>query len=142
MTTWTLCLLALGIINGVLGEPSLAWYRTWGAMLAASIAGKVFNDPTAWVLIDLAAAFVVIFPPRIGFQKAIAALFGGMMVFELGWILSARMNVEVVINAGSLGGWLQIAVLLAWGIDDRYGISRVRDWVIGPRLAGARVNAK
>ena len=136
LTTWTLCLLALGVF---MRGPAM--WRTWAALLAASVGGKVFADPTAWVLIDLTAAIIVIFSPRIGFQKAIAALFGAMLFLELGWLLSNRLNVEYVVNAGSLFGWLQLAALLTWGVDDRYGIGRILDWLIGSHLARARVDA-
>lgn len=130
LTLWTLCLLALAFI--VKGP---AMWRTWVALLSASIAGKVFADPTAWVLIDLTAAVIVIFPPRKGFQKAIAALFGAMLFLELGWLLSERMNVDYVISAGSLLGWLQLAALLMWGLDERYGTRRLLDWLLGTGLA-------
>jgi len=136
LTLWTLCLLVMGVLM-----KGPAMWRTWAALLAASIAGKVFADPTAWVLIDLTAAFIVIIPPRKGFQKAIAALFGAMLFLELGWLLSERMNVEYVVSAGSLFGWLQLAALLAWGIDERYGAHRIFDWVFGPVLAYPRADA-
>jgi len=137
LTTWTLCLLVLGVL---MRGPAM--WRTWAAMLAASIAGKVFADPTAWVLIDLAAAITVIFPPRKGFQKVIAALFGAMLFLELGWLLSERMNVSYVVSAGSLFGWLQLAALLTWGIDERYGTRRILDWLLWPVLAHSRVDAR
>jgi hypothetical protein len=130
LTLWTLCLLALAFI--VKGP---AMWRTWAALLAASIAGKAFPDPVAWAFIDLIAAITVIFPPRKGFQKAIAALFAAMLFLELGWLLSERMNVDYVISAGSLLGWLQLAALLTWGLDERYGTRRFLDWVLGTGLA-------
>ena len=137
LTMWTLCLLMLGVL---MRGPAM--WRTWAALLVASIAGKVFADPASWVLIDMLAAIVVIFPPRIGFQKAIAALFAAMLFLELGWLLSERMNVGYVVSAGSLCGWLQLAALLTWGIDERYGTRRLLDWVVGPSLAHSRVDAK
>lgn len=117
-------------------------WRTWATLLSASIAGKVFADPTAWVLIDLTAAVIVIFPPRKGFQKAIAALFGAMLFLELGWLLSERMNVDYVVSAGSLLGWLQLAALLTWGLDERYGTRRLLDWLLGAGLAGPGIAQK
>lgn len=117
-------------------------WRAWVALLLGSLAGKAFPDPVAWVLIDLVAAIVVIFPPRAGFQKAIAWLFSAMMLFELGWLASERLNADWVVSAGSVCGWLQLAVLLTWGIDERYGTHRVRDWLVGPRVAAHAVNRK
>jgi hypothetical protein len=136
LTTWTLCLLALGVL---MRGPAM--WRSWVALLAASVAGKVFADPAAWVLIDLVAAAIVIYPPRKGFQKVIAAGFAGMMIFELGWLLSERMNANFVVNAGSFCGWLQLAALLMWGIDERYGTARILDWIVGPNVARARIDA-
>ena len=134
---WLACLLVLGFL---MRGPAM--WRTWAALLCAMAAGHIFPDPVAWVLIDLTAAVIVIFPPRIGFQKAIAALFGAMLFLELGWLLSNRLNVEYVVNAGSLFGWLQLAALLTWGVDDRYGTRRILDWLVGSHLARARVDAR
>jgi hypothetical protein len=149
LTTWTLCLLGLGIAavlwlrpKGQNGAPLWAWWRTFAAMFVASLAGKVFPDPVAWVLIDLIAAIVVIIPPRAGFQKVIAALFGFMLFLELGWMWSHRMNVEYIVSAGSLFGWLQLAALLTWGIDERYGAHRILDWLVGPVVDRPRVGAR
>jgi hypothetical protein len=137
MTLWTLCLLALAFL--VKGS---AMWRAWATLLAASIAGKAFPDPTMWVLIDLTAAAIVIFPPRKGFQKAIAALFGAMLFLELGWLLSQRMNVEYVVSAGSFFGWLQLVALLMWGLDERFGFRSIHDWVLGPDLVGPGIAQK
>lgn len=150
MTPWTLCLLALACAalpfrlpaSSPGRAPGSAWWRSWAALLAASLAGKVFPDPAAWVLIDLVAAAIVIFPPRAGFQKAIAWLFAAMMLFELGWLLSDRMNSFIVVDAGAVCGWLQLAALLAWGVDERFGASRLLDWFVGSGLADHAVDAK
>jgi hypothetical protein len=133
---WLLVLLALGFLMR-----GFAMWRTWAALLCAMAAGHAFPDPVAWVVIDLTAAVFVIIPPRKGFQKVIAALFGAMLFLELGWLLSQRMNVEYVVNAGSLFGWLQLAALLTWGIDERYGTHRILDWLLGPVLDHSRVDA-
>lgn len=130
LTMWTLCLLGLALLM----RGAVMW-RTWAALLCASVAGKAFPDPAAWVLIDLAAAIIVIFPPRAGFQKAIAGLFAAMLFFELGWLPSNRLNPEFVEGVGFIGGWLQLAVLLTWGIDERYGLRSLRDWLVRPRMA-------
>ncbi len=130
LTPWMLCLLlVVPLIRGG------AMWRTWSALMLASLAGKAFPFPTAWVLIDLVAAVIVIFPPRKGFQKAIAWLFAVMMLFELGWLMSAQMNLYAVVNAGTLCGWLQLAVLATWGLDERGGLYCILDWVGGPWLA-------
>lgn len=134
---WLACLLVLGLL---MRGPAM--WRTWAALLCAMAAGHIFPDPVAWALIDLTAAFIVIFPPRIGFQKAIAAMFGAMLFLELGWLISNRLNVEYIVNAGSLFGWLQLAALLTWGLDDRYGARRILDWLFGPSVARARVDAR
>lgn len=136
-TFWTLCLFVIAPwLRG-----SVMW-RTWAALLVASIAGKAFPDPVIWVFIDLAAAITVIFPPRKGFQKAIAALFGAMLFLELGWLISERMNADYVVGISSLLGWLQLAALLTWGLDERYGTRRILDWLLGTGLARPGVAQK
>lgn len=160
LTSWTLCLLGLGVAGAFILKPDavrlrdlfslpwreiagrLIWWRTWAAMFCASMAGKMFPDPMLWVLFDLSAAIIVIIPPRAGFQKVIAWLFAAMMLFELGWLLSERMNAGAVVSAGLICGWLQLAALLTWGIDERYGTARIRDWLIGPRVARHAVDGQ
>jgi hypothetical protein len=132
-----LCLLALAFL---MRRPVM--WRAWAALLGAMAGGQALPDPVMWVLIDLAAAIIVIFPPRAGFQKVIAWLFAAMMLFELGWLLSDRMNAEAVVNAGAICGWLQLAVLLTWGIDERYGAARILDWFVGPRVASQSVDRR
>lgn len=145
MPLWLLCLLllgALGFMGWGLRIQGWAMWRTWGALLGAWMAGQAFPDPMLWVLFDLTAAIIVIIPSRAGFQKVIAWLFAAMMLFELGWLLSARMNPEYVVSAGSIFGWLQLAALLTWGFDERYGTASIRDWLVGPRVASDSVDRR
>lgn len=138
ISLWMFCLLLLGVLGlfGIgLRIHGWAMWRSWFALAAAATAGKAFPDPALWVLFDLTAAIVVIIPPRAGFQKAIACLFAAMMLFELGWLPSARLNSDVVVSVGFWCGWLQLAVLLTWGIDEQYGLHHIRDWLVGPRMA-------
>jgi hypothetical protein len=117
--------------------------RTWATMFVSS--GATLFVPVghapAYLAIDLISGALVLMRPAGLPQRAIGLLFAFMCMFDLGFILSGHPErMDTYISANVLIGWLQWAILLAWGAYGvRQYLARRHGAVRGPIPAGKRV---
>lgn len=112
--------------------------RTWAAMMGASLAAMFAPFVTAFVVIDIIAAAVVLKRPASCAQRMIGLLFVGMVFFELGYLISPR-NQHGLLMFGLQGlGWMQFAILAAWGCHDVLGYYLDRRGTAGSQVAAER----
>lgn len=140
-----LALLPLMAVNSpvrVYGIP-IPWgqkLRTWAGLVGAACAAWFYvmafgyspDAAAAFFVIDAAAAWLVLRHPVGIAQKTIGLLFVGMLFLDLGFFLACQFRAGGHDLAGYVGfnrllGWLQLAVLMSWGLYDAIGY-RVRDW--------------
>lgn len=129
VTSWKLAMLLTGPL--MVTRPKL---RTWAAMMLASIAAWLvpYGDAAAYLAIDLLAGGLVLVRPAGVPQRIVGALFAGMAMFDIGFLLSGEtVGTAAYMAANIWAGWLQWAVLFIWGghdaaryIADRYWPSR------------------
>jgi hypothetical protein len=132
---WIAMLAVLPLIHGE------RMFRTWLAVTGAAVLGWLFPYVAAYVLIDLAAAAVVVRRPRGLPQKGICALFAVMMLIEIGYLFSSQLNGDILANIGVVIGWIMWLLLLSWGLheyDERNRVDSSRSWTFGPALARER----
>ncbi len=107
--------------------------RVWAVMIASWLAG-VFAivstgkpDPVlAFMLIDITAAFVVLFHPRSLAQNLIGCLYVSMIALHIGYAWAAsyflgsagHANLEKYLLFQVVIGWLQWVVLMLWSVGD------------------------
>lgn len=132
MTVWQasiLCLIPLFMLQRVgMGWP---WHkmRVAAALLVAAFAGRwvtpdVGVPPVLWyAVIDFMAAFAVLARPAGAAQKAIGVGFGGMLLYHAGfafglWWWGPNINATPYYDFMTKVGWLQFAILAAWGSWD------------------------
>lgn len=119
--------------RGLLRQKLRAWTAMFGASLLAI--GALYlpvSQIAAYIAIDLIAGAIVLRHPAGVAQKAIGLLFVMMVLFHIGFKLAGNpWNMGGYLNAQLVVGWLQLACLFAWGVDDvlgrayrRYGIAR------------------
>lgn len=96
--------------------------RVWLALMAGHFLSWAFPYASAFILLDLLTAGVVLSRPAGEHQKLIGLLSIGMAMTGIGYFIST----EIIGNAGQPGaygnvlrtlGWLQIIVLAFWGAD-------------------------
>jgi hypothetical protein len=107
-----LCLLPL-----MWGQAKL---RTWGALFGASLAALFAPFLSAFVVIDLVAAAVILRAPAGFAQRSIGALFVGMILFEIGFLLSEGNQQGLMLSGLQALGWAQWAILATWGAYDAF----------------------
>lgn len=134
MSAWKLAMvLALPLMWGG-AKP-----RTWLAMFAGSVAAIYVPFASAYVFIDIASGAAVLKRPACMAQKAIGLFFAAMVMFDVGYLFSSRSNPELFAQTMSWLGWVQFAILLAWGGYDAFG-NRFRmlwaDWFFRPAALG------
>jgi hypothetical protein len=151
MTDWKLAmLLALPLmVAWRAGLPRLEMtrrLRVWGAMFGASLVAAMvpalpltspppMGTMAAYMLADFAGAWIALRPKPIGCaQRAIGLLFAAMVLFHVGFILSAQgSSATLYTSALGLFGWVQWACLVLWG---GYGAGKVLAGRFGFHRAG------
>lgn len=94
--------------------------RTWLAVIGASVATFFVHDPLGFILIDVAAAVIVMAAPSSKPQKMIGAVFCLMIIFELAFMLTPRNNWDLFVNSLMALGWVQVAILAGWTGHDHF----------------------
>ncbi len=94
--------------------------RTWLALFTSALAANLLPYPEAYLLLDFAAAWIVLIHPAGAGQKAIGWLFVGMLLFDVGFILGGSENPALYSTAMIGLGWVQSLILFAWGAHDAY----------------------
>lgn len=126
--------------------------RTWAAMFCASLAAAwvapLCGVPLiAYIVIDVTAGVAVIARPSGMAQRAIGFLFAAMVLFHTGYAMSIFMGNEGLQGYQEfqvIAGWVQLAILAAWGIYDAGKRVGNRHWprrnmvAVGPDIEGDR----
>ena len=121
MTDWKIAMLCL---LPLMMQP--VKLRTWGALFGASLAAMFTPFLSAFIVIDILAAAIVLKSPAGFAQRTIGALFVGMIFFEIGFMLSERNQADLMLSGLLAIGWAQWGVLATWGAYDalRYCVRR------------------
>lgn len=122
MTDWKVAMLCL--LPLMWGQ---AKGRTWSALFASSLAALFAPFLSAFIVIDLIAAGIILRRPAGIAQRSIGALFVGMILFEIGFLLSEGNQQGLMLSGLQALGWAQWAILATWGAYDaiRYCIYRI-----------------
>lgn len=112
--------------------------RTWAAMMGASVAAAFSPSVVFFTVIDILAAAIVLKRPACTAQRMIGLLFVGMIFFELGFLISEGHQQTVLVAALSGLGWMQFAILAAWGSHDAIRYCLCRLGIGGGSLASER----
>lgn len=122
LTPWKL---AMAVILPLMGGKQR--FRTWGAMLLASIAalGVPVGYPPCYIAIDLLAGALILVRPAGIAQRMIGLLFACMVMFHAGFWLATVVNpitpsIRLYLAAQRWVGWAQWAILLGWGAYDAW----------------------
>ena len=128
LTPWKIAMLA--IVPLMRRGPKV---RAWVAVFAASVlayylpalvaewAHKSVDDvtPATYMVIDLAAGALVLARPAGVAQKAIGLVFANMALIDAGYLLSPQLDHGILYYWIMLVlGWVQFAILAAWGSYD------------------------
>ena len=115
MTDWKLAMLCLLPLMWGGAKP-----RTWAAVIGASLMAMVSPyEPASYLAIDLFCGGLVLAKPAGLSQKTIGILFAIMAVIDTGYLLSPRADNGITYYyILSTIGWVQFAVLAAWGAHD------------------------
>ena len=99
--------------------------RTWAAMICASLATFIIHTPVGYMAIDAIAAAVIMARPAGLAQRLIGALFVLMLMFDLGFYLSAQSDPALFYAVLTGIGWVQWLILGAWTGHDFWRNHRV-----------------
>lgn len=116
-----------------------AMWTTWLA-LALSCAGGWFAhlwladatgipDVAYYITFDFLAAMAVLSRPRQMVQEVICWTIISMMVVEIAFVWSGGNNAHFVGQWNFALGWVQVLLLLGWGLEERYGIINRCGWI-------------
>jgi hypothetical protein len=128
LTPWKLAMLV--ILPLLTRGPKL---RAWLAVFASAVLAWLFPlSPSAYLLIDLACGALVLAKPAGVAQKSIGTVFAIMAIIDAGYLLSPQADHGILYYWIMLTlGWVQFAVLAAWGSYDagtylsrRFGVAR------------------
>lgn len=102
-----------------------SWLRCWAAMMAGSVAANFFDTTSAYILIDLLAAAIILARPAITIQRHIGTFSVCMAMASLGhWcavnIKGSKGDPAFLADVLNWLGWAQLALLVGWGIYDHY----------------------
>lgn len=110
-------------------------FRVWGVMMGSWLAGMLAvgwsEDPTpilAWIIIDIASAFLVLSRPCGIAQKLIGCTFAMMIAWHVGFALADHGNARLYTNFQGVLGWAQWAILMLWGIGDAGKAVGIHPW--------------
>ncbi len=99
--------------------------RVWAALFGASVVAwivtpNVGHVPLLWyIVIDTAAAWIVLVRPAGLAQKLIGLLFAAMVLFHMGVMMQGTANVNETYFAFQVSaGWAQFLVLAGWSGND------------------------
>lgn len=95
--------------------------RVWAVMISASVMAMLFPYPPAWLTIDLLAGALVLRRPAGQAQRLIGLIFAGMAVFDIGFLIGGARDLAAFTGFLACLGWVQFAILLAWGLHDNFG---------------------
>lgn len=106
--------------------PSGQKLRTWLVMFCASLGAwlvRADNPAPVYAVIDGLSAYLVLRRPLGEMQRAIGALFIGMMAVDLGftgacWLQPGPHDFGGYFAFNGQIGWLQWACLALWGVGD------------------------
>lgn len=113
--------------------------RAWAAVMASSVLAFMVGalDPRAYLLIDLVCGALVLARPAGCFQRAIGGLFAMMLLFDVGYIISPKLDGGMQYYTGLAAlGWLQFALLAVWGAHDTGRLVVRWLWPARPQVAG------
>lgn len=117
LSLWKCAMLA--IVPLMAGGPERT--RAWAAMMGGSVATMLLPYAPAYLMFDLVAGAVVLRRPAGTAQRMIALIFAGMAIFDIGFLIGGQRDAAMFTAFQSLLGWVQFAILLAWGLHDRFG---------------------
>jgi hypothetical protein len=126
LSLWKLAMIALlPLICMQRGRLPVHKLRVWGALFGASVAAWIVTPavghvPLLWyIVIDTAAAWIVLARPAGLAQKLIGLLFAAMVLFHVGVLMRGAANVNDTYFAFQLSaGWAQLLVLAGWSGND------------------------
>lgn len=90
-------------------------------MFGASVAALMFPHVGVYLAIDLIAGAIVLARPAGLEQRLIGALFAGMAIFDIGYILGGQKDPDLYVQFMNILGWVQFAILAIWGAHDGFG---------------------
>ncbi|MBB6424931.1 hypothetical protein [Sphingopyxis sp. JAI128] len=99
-------------------------FRTWAVMLASGLLGRlvstIYTDPVlAFVVIDVATAFVVLARRKGTAQHYIGRVYVGMIIAHIGYVIASNpLAITVYYQLLTGAGWLAWFILLCWGAGD------------------------
>jgi hypothetical protein len=123
---WKLAMIALlPLICAQQGRLPVHKLRVWGALFGASVLAwfvtpEVGYAPLLWyIVIDTAAAWIVLARPAGIAQKLIGLLFAAMVLFHIGVLMRGAENANDIYYAFQFSaGWAQFLVLAGWAGND------------------------
>lgn len=94
--------------------------RAWCAIMASSLLSlAVPFSPLGYLVTDLICGALVLARPAQLPQRAIGLLFTVMALLDLGYLLSPQLDGGLLFYRILFGlGWVQLAILAAWGAYD------------------------
>ena len=116
MTVWHLAMLCMFVL--MVTGPKM---RTWAALMLAGTAPWLLPEMAvpAYIVIDAIAVAIVLRRPAGCAQRAIGACFALLVMFHVGFLASfAGGNTDMYYQANVVTGWVQFALLAAWGLAD------------------------
>jgi hypothetical protein len=95
--------------------------RAWAVVMLSSVLSALVGvlEPRVFLAIDLVCGALILARPAGCAQRAIGMLFAMMALFDVGYIISPRLDGGAQYYTGlSALGWVQFAILAAWGAHD------------------------
>lgn len=101
---------------------SSAKMRTWVALAVAGVIPWLLPPMIvpAYIVTDALAGAIILRKPAGCAQRAIGACFAMLVMFHVGFLLSHAGNgtTSMYYQANVITGWVQFALLAAWGLAD------------------------
>lgn len=120
----------------------MAKLRTWGALMGASLAALAAPSVVFFVIIDLIAAAIVVFPrPMNDTRAGIATLFVAMVLIEIAYVITLQDYGTLLFNICRGIGWAQLLILLSWGLHDFIRVGGFGERRVGGPLVSRRDSA-
>lgn len=115
LTPWKLAMIVIAPLMHK--APKL---RAWLAVFASSVLAWLFAlKPEYYLAIDVACGALVLAKPAGVAQKAIGLIFANMALIDAGYIVSPQADQGILYYWLMLIlGWVQFAILAAWGAYD------------------------
>lgn len=104
-------------------RPTRLW--VWAVMMISSFAALIHYSLWLFVIIDIIGAILILLPPRGVWQKAIGFCYIAMLLITTGFALSrlqvfssAAPDPHLLQFAHATIGWIALALLVLWTVDD------------------------